>query len=132
MDMDGDISEHEESVVSGNATQPMEVGNNVVEGVGEDPPGDGESDAELDLLAEAETESDSDDNHSHQDAATPQRNVQAGANSSSDGGMGSIMMYTEDESGESSQQEDDESEAGETDEQDNEEMIGEEQLERRK
>ncbi|XP_071568460.1 E3 ubiquitin-protein ligase UBR5 isoform X1 [Temnothorax nylanderi] len=133
MDMDGDISEHEESGVSGTATgQPLGEVDSNVGGVGEEQAGDGESDTELDLLAEAETESDSDDNHSNQDAASAQRSVQTGATAGSDGGMGSILLFPEDESGESSQQEDDESEAGETDEQDNEEFqIGDEQLERR-
>lgn len=134
MDMDGDISEHEESGVSGTAAgQPLGEVDSNAGGVGEEQPGDGESDTELDLLAEAETESDSDDNHSNQDAASAQRSVQTGATAGSDGGMGSILLFPEDESGESSQQEDDESEAGETDEQDNEEFqIGDEQLERRR
>ncbi|XP_068992895.1 E3 ubiquitin-protein ligase UBR5 isoform X2 [Neodiprion pinetum] len=134
MDIDGDISEHEESGVSGaNVSQPLGEVDNNVGGVGEEQAGDGESDTELDLLAEAETESDSDDNHSNQDAASAQRSVQTGATAGSDGGMGSILLFPEDESGESSQQEDDESEAGETDEQDNEEFqIGDEQLERRR
>ncbi|XP_070159750.1 E3 ubiquitin-protein ligase UBR5 isoform X2 [Polyergus mexicanus] len=133
MDMDGDISEHEESGVSGTATgQPIGEVDSNAGGVGEEQAGDGESDTELDLLAEAETESDSDDNHSNQDAASAQRSVQTGATAGSDGGMGSILLFPEDESGESSQQEDDESEAGETDEQDNEDFqIGDEQLERR-
>ncbi|XP_067216708.1 E3 ubiquitin-protein ligase UBR5 isoform X3 [Linepithema humile] len=133
MDMDGDISEHEESGVSGTtAGQPLGEVDSNAGGVGEEQAGDGESDTELDLLAEAETESDSDDNHSNQDAASAQRSVQTGATAGSDGGMGSILLFPEDESGESSQQEDDESEAGETDEQDNEEFqIGDEQLERR-
>ncbi|KAG7207185.1 hypothetical protein KM043_008872 [Ampulex compressa] len=133
MDMDGDISEHEESGVSGAvAGQPLSEIDGNAGGVGEEQTGDGESDTELDLLAEAETESDSDDNHSNQDAASAQRSVQTGATAGSDGGMGSILLFPEDESGESSQQEDDESEAGETDEQDNEEFqIGDEQLERR-
>ncbi|CAL1688637.1 unnamed protein product [Lasius platythorax] len=133
MDMDGDISEHEESGVSGTtAGQPLGEIDSNAGGVGEEQAGDGESDTELDLLAEAETESDSDDNHSNQDAASAQRSVQTGATAGSDGGMGSILLFPEDESGESSQQEDDESEAGETDEQDNEEFqIGDEQLERR-
>nr|XP_031849236.1 E3 ubiquitin-protein ligase UBR5 [Nomia melanderi] len=134
MDVDGDISEHEESAgVSGTvAGQPLGEMDSNTGGVGEEQPGDGESDTELDLLAEAETESDSDDNHSNQDAASAQRSVQTGATAGSDGGVGSILLFPEDESGESSQQEDDESEAGETDEQDNEDFqIGDEQLERR-
>ncbi|XP_012151178.2 E3 ubiquitin-protein ligase hyd isoform X2 [Megachile rotundata] len=133
MDVDGDISEHEESGVSGTVPgQPLGEIDSNAGGVGEEQAGDGESDTELDLLAEAETESDSDDNHSNQDAASAQRSVQTGATAGSDGGMGSILLFPEDESGESSQQEDDESEAGETDEQDNEDFqIGDEQLERR-
>ena len=130
MDLDGDISEHEETSSAAVSNQPL----------GEEPPtadndaaADGESDTELDLLVEAETESDSDDNHSNQDAASAQRSVQTGATAGSDGGMNSILLYPEDESGDSSQQEDDESEAGETDEQDTEEFqIGDEQLERRR
>ncbi|XP_019763425.1 E3 ubiquitin-protein ligase UBR5 isoform X4 [Dendroctonus ponderosae] len=86
-----------------------------------------ESDPELDLLAE--TESDSDDNHSNQDAASAQRSVQTGATAGSD--TGGMLLFPEDESGESSQQEEEESEAG-TDEPDNEEYITEEQLERRR
>ncbi|XP_056647890.1 E3 ubiquitin-protein ligase hyd isoform X1 [Diorhabda sublineata] len=87
-----------------------------------------ESDPELDLLAE--TESDSDDNHSNQDAASAQRSVQTGATAGSD--TGGMLLFPEDESGESSQQEEEESEAGETDEQDTEDYsLTEEQLERR-
>ncbi|XP_063372511.1 LOW QUALITY PROTEIN: E3 ubiquitin-protein ligase hyd [Cydia amplana] len=75
----------------------------------------GESESELDLLAEAETESDSDD----QDNADPaQRSVQTGAAQGSDGGIASLLLYPEDESGDSTQPEDEDSEAGETDEQD--------------
>lgn len=131
MDLDGEISEHEESSAPVNAQPLGEVDAGAAGG--EEPAGDGESDTELDLLVEAETESDSDDNHSNQDAASAQRSVQTGATAGSDGGMNSILLYPEDESGESSQQEDDESEAGETDEQDTEEFqIGDEQLERRR
>ncbi|XP_014221919.1 E3 ubiquitin-protein ligase hyd isoform X2 [Trichogramma pretiosum] len=131
MDLDGDISEHEETASVAVSTQP----------IGDEPAAadanaaaDGESDGELDLLVEAETESDSDDNHSNQDAASAQRSVQTGATAGSDGGMNSILLYPEDESGDSSQQDDDESDAGETDEQDAEEFlqIGDEQLERRR
>ena len=134
MDMDGDISEHEESGVVGNVTNhPLGEVDGNVGGAGDEQAGDGESDPELDLLAEAETESDSDDNHSNQDAASVQRSVQTGATAGSDGGMGSILLFPEDESGESSQQEDDDSEAGETDELDNEDFqMGDEQLERRR
>ncbi|XP_034947480.1 E3 ubiquitin-protein ligase hyd isoform X2 [Chelonus insularis] len=136
MDLDGDISEHEDSGLPGipgvPPNQPLSEAGSNAGGVGEEQAGDGESDTELDLLAEAETESDSDDNHSNQDTASAQRSVQTGATAGSDGGMGSIVLFPEDESGESSQQEDDESEAGETDEQDTEEFqIGDEHLERR-
>ncbi|XP_030767956.1 E3 ubiquitin-protein ligase UBR5 isoform X5 [Sitophilus oryzae] len=86
-----------------------------------------DSDPELDLLAE--TESDSDDNHSNQDAASAQRSVQTGATAGSD--TGGLLLFPEDESGESSQQEEEESEAG-TDEPDNEDYINDEQLERRR
>ncbi|CAG9834089.1 unnamed protein product [Diabrotica balteata] len=87
-----------------------------------------ESDPELDLLAE--TESDSDDNHSNQDAASAQRSVQTGATAGSD--TGGMLLFPEDESGESSQQEEEESEAGETGEQDTEDYtLTDEQLERR-
>ncbi|KAK5646050.1 hypothetical protein RI129_004514 [Pyrocoelia pectoralis] len=87
-----------------------------------------DSDPELDLLAE--TESDSDDNHSNQDAASAQRSVQTGATAGSDTGM---LLFPEDDSGESSQQEEEESEAGETDEQDTEDYtLTDEQLERRR
>nr|CAH7746807.1 unnamed protein product [Callosobruchus chinensis] len=87
-----------------------------------------DSDPELDLLAE--TESDSDDNHSNQDAQSAQRSVQTGATAGSD--TGGMLLFPEDESGESSQQEEEESEAGETDEQDTEDYtLTEDQLERR-
>lgn len=47
--------------------------------------------------------------------------------------MASLMLYPEDDSGESSQQEEEESEVGESDEQDAQEdlPLGDEQLERR-
>ncbi|XP_067014137.2 E3 ubiquitin-protein ligase UBR5 isoform X4 [Anabrus simplex] len=103
-------------------------GNSV--GPGDDPQGDGESDNELDLLAE--TESDSDDNHSNQDAASAQRSVQTGATAGSDTGIASLLLFPEDDSAESSQQEDDESEAGESDDHDEPEFaLADEQLERR-
>jgi E3 ubiquitin-protein ligase EDD1 len=48
-------------------------------------------------------------------------------------GIASLLLFPEDDSAESSQQEDDESEAGETDEQDTEEFaLADEQLERRR
>ncbi|XP_046991563.1 E3 ubiquitin-protein ligase UBR5 [Schistocerca americana] len=108
--------------------EPME--SEVSDLVGADNQGDGESDNELDLLAE--TESDSDDNHSNQDAASAQRSVQTGATAGSDTGIASLLLFPEDDSAESSQQEDDESEAGESDEHDTEEFaLADEQLERR-
>lgn len=45
--------------------------------------------------------------------------------------LGGLLLFPEDESGESSQQEEEESEAG-TDEPDNEEYVTEDQLERRR
>lgn len=45
--------------------------------------------------------------------------------------LGGLLLFPEDESGESSQQEEEESEAG-TDELDNEEYVTEDQLERRR
>lgn len=77
----------------------------------------GESESELDLLAEVETESDSDD---QDNAESAQRSVQTGATQGSDAGIASLLLYPEDESGDSSQPEDEDSEAGETDEQDGE------------
>ncbi|XP_053600812.1 E3 ubiquitin-protein ligase UBR5 [Plodia interpunctella] len=77
----------------------------------------GESESELDLLAEVETESDSDD---QDNAESAQRSVQTGATQGSDAGIASLLLYPEDESGDSTQPEDEDSEAGETDEQDGE------------
>ncbi|XP_045542475.1 E3 ubiquitin-protein ligase UBR5 isoform X3 [Papilio machaon] len=77
----------------------------------------GESESELDLLAEVETESDSDD---QDNAESAQRSVQTRATQGSDAGIASLLMYPEDESGDSTQPEDEDSEAGETDEQDGE------------
>ncbi|XP_063230682.1 E3 ubiquitin-protein ligase UBR5 isoform X3 [Bacillus rossius redtenbacheri] len=136
-DGDGDGSEPDEAERGGGSGvgggEPMESEVvDLVNGPGEEPPGDGESDNELDLLAE--TESDSDDNHSNQDAASAQRSVQTGATAGSDTGIASLLLFPEpeDDSAESSQQEDDESEAGETDEPDTEEFaLSDEQLERR-
>ncbi|XP_069354271.1 E3 ubiquitin-protein ligase UBR5 isoform X7 [Maniola hyperantus] len=73
----------------------------------------GESESELDLLAEVETESDSDD---QDNAESAQRSVQTGATQGSDAGIASLLLYPEDESGDSTQPEDEDSEAGETDE----------------
>ncbi|XP_072935848.1 E3 ubiquitin-protein ligase hyd isoform X3 [Epargyreus clarus] len=75
----------------------------------------GESESELDLLAEVETESDSDD---QDNAESAQRSVQTGATQGSD--AASLLLYPEEESGDSTQPEDEDSEAGETDEQDGE------------
>ncbi|XP_037871964.1 E3 ubiquitin-protein ligase hyd isoform X5 [Bombyx mori] len=77
----------------------------------------GESESELDLLAEVETESDSDD---QDNAESAQRSVQTGATQGSDAGIASLLLYPEEESGDSTQPEDEDSEAGETDEQDGE------------
>ncbi|CAH1099387.1 unnamed protein product, partial [Psylliodes chrysocephalus] len=132
---DDNASEHEDAPAdrelpitvrqaSLNDSEPQEVAEGQQESrlPGED------SDPELDLLAE--TESDSDDNHSNQDAASAQRSVQTGATAGSD--TGGMLLFPEDESGESSQQEEEESEAGETDEQDTEDYaLTDEQLERR-
>ncbi|KAJ0181281.1 hypothetical protein K1T71_003366 [Dendrolimus kikuchii] len=73
----------------------------------------GESESELDLLAEVETESDSDD---QDNAESAQRSVQTGATQGSDAGIASLLLYPEEESGDSTQPEDEDSEAGETDE----------------
>ncbi|XP_028164187.1 E3 ubiquitin-protein ligase UBR5 isoform X5 [Ostrinia furnacalis] len=75
----------------------------------------GESESELDLLAEVETESDSDD---QDNAESAQRSVQTGATQGSD--AASLLLYPDEESGDSTQPEDEDSEAGETDEQDGE------------
>lgn len=78
----------------------------------------GESESELDLLAEVETESDSDD-QDHPEST--QRSVQTGATQGSDAaGIASLLLYPDDESGDSTQPEDEDSEAGETDELENE------------
>jgi E3 ubiquitin-protein ligase EDD1 len=95
--------------------------NNVVDDVADDPMAqDADQEAESDNefnFQEAETESDSDDNQSTQDA---QRSVQTGATAGSD--------TDEDESGDSSQPDDD----AESDEHSKEDFpLGDEQLERR-
>ncbi|XP_045489439.1 E3 ubiquitin-protein ligase hyd isoform X4 [Pieris rapae] len=82
----------------------------------------GESESELDMLAEVETESDSDD---QDNAESAQRSVQTGATQGSDAalydaGIASLLLYPEEESGDSTQPEDEDSEAGETDEQEGE------------
>ncbi|XP_037923284.1 E3 ubiquitin-protein ligase hyd isoform X6 [Hermetia illucens] len=92
----------------------------------EDVAQEGESDTEYNFH-EAETESDSDDNQSTQDA---QRSVQTGATAGSDTGVASILIFPEEESGDSSPPDDDGSEDGETDEH-SEEGYGLNELERR-
>ncbi|VVC87967.1 unnamed protein product [Leptidea sinapis] len=77
----------------------------------------GESESELDMLAEVETESDSDD---QDNAESAQRSVQTGATQGSDAGIASLLLYPEEESGDSTQPEDEDSENGETDEQEGE------------
>ncbi|XP_038119608.1 E3 ubiquitin-protein ligase hyd isoform X6 [Culex quinquefasciatus] len=87
----------------------------------------GESDTEFNFH-EAETESDSDDNQSTQDA---QRSVQTGATAGSDTGLG-MLFENEDDSGDSSQPDDEGSEDGESDDHSHEDFnLGDEQLERR-
>lgn len=61
-----------------------------------------------------------------------QRSVQTGATAGSDAAMASLALFSDDESGDSTGQEEDESDGGETDEQDTEEFaFSDEQLERR-
>ncbi|XP_046357083.2 E3 ubiquitin-protein ligase UBR5-like isoform X2 [Haliotis rufescens] len=92
--------------------------------------GQAESDMDLDLLAESE--SDSDSSRSNQDNASVQRSAVTAATAGSDAGLGSLAHFSED-SGESSNQEDDyESEGGESEEHDTDEFVYlDEQLERR-
>ena len=67
-----------------------------------------------------------------QDNNSVQRSVQTGATAGSDAAMASLALFSDDESGDSTGQEEDESDAGETDEQDTEEFaFSDEQLERR-
>ncbi|XP_046667814.1 E3 ubiquitin-protein ligase UBR5 isoform X3 [Homalodisca vitripennis] len=114
---DGEASDGEEPA---NAGRDGGTGGGVVEG-------GAESDAE-DLLVETESDSD----QSNQDAASAQRSVQTGATAGSDTGMASLLLFPEDDSGDSSQQEEDVSEAGESDDVDTEEiLLTDEQLERR-
>ncbi|XP_052753603.1 E3 ubiquitin-protein ligase UBR5 [Galleria mellonella] len=105
-------AQHHDDVISDRAQEQhvvVENGTERAEG--------GESESELDLLAEVETESDSDD---QDNAESAQRSVQTGATQGSDAGIASLLLYPEDESGDSTQPEDEDSEAGETDEQDGE------------
>lgn len=67
-----------------------------------------------------------------QDNNSVQRSVQTGATAGSDAAMASLALFSDDESGDSTGQEEDESDGGETDEQDTEEFaFSDEQLERR-
>ena len=67
-----------------------------------------------------------------QDNNSVQRSVQTGATAGSDAAMASLALFSDDESGDSTGQEEDESDAGETDEQDTEEFaFSDEPLERR-
>ncbi|XP_076438030.1 E3 ubiquitin-protein ligase UBR5-like isoform X2 [Babylonia areolata] len=92
--------------------------------------GPGESDMDLDLLAESE--SDSESSHSNQDNVSIQRSAVTAATAGSDAGLGSIPRFSEEDSGESSNQEDEyDSEAGESEEHDDEYVYMDEQLERR-
>ena len=69
---------------------------------------------------------------SSQDNNSIQRSVQTGATAGSDAAMASLALFSDDESGDSTGQEEDESDGGETDEQDTEEFaFSDEQLERR-
>ncbi|KAK3087035.1 hypothetical protein FSP39_000732 [Pinctada imbricata] len=70
--------------------------------------GNAESDMDLDLLAESDSDSDSDGGHSNQDNVSVQRSAVTAATAGSDAGtgLGSLAHFSED-SGESSNQEDD-------------------------
>ena len=57
---------------------------------------------DLDLLAESE--SDSESSHSNQDNASVQRSAVTAATAGSDAGVGSLPYFSEEESGESSNQ----------------------------
>lgn len=60
-----------------------------------------------------------------------QRSVQTGATAGSDAAMASLALFSDDESGDSTGQEEDESDAGETDEQDTEEFAFSDEIDRR-
>ncbi|GBP22899.1 E3 ubiquitin-protein ligase hyd [Eumeta japonica] len=107
----GDSAPHDDNMADRVQEQHVVVENGTERAEG------GESESELDLLAEAETESDSDD---QDNAESAQRSVQTGATQGSDAGIASLLLYPEDESGDSTQPEDEDSDAGETDEQDGE------------
>ncbi|XP_055611780.1 E3 ubiquitin-protein ligase hyd-like isoform X2 [Uranotaenia lowii] len=138
---DGETSEQEEMSEreqppprrsSGARTNSNPVAINASEEESQDPlrneeAAQGESDTEFNFH-EAETESDSDDNQSTQDA---QRSVQTGATAGSDTGLG-MLFNDEDDSGDSSQPDDEGSEDGESDDHSHEDFsLGDEQLERR-
>ncbi|XP_045510523.1 E3 ubiquitin-protein ligase UBR5 isoform X7 [Colias croceus] len=106
-----DAQHHDDAMGERGADQHVVVENGTERAEG------GESESELDMLAEVETESDSDD---QDNAESAQRSVQTGATQGSDAGIASLLLYPEDESGDSTQPEDEDSEAGETDEQEGE------------
>ncbi|XP_038209535.1 E3 ubiquitin-protein ligase hyd [Zerene cesonia] len=106
-----DAQHHDDAMGDRGADQHVVVENGTERAEG------GESESELDMLAEVETESDSDD---QDNAESAQRSVQTGATQGSDAGIASLLLYPEDESGDSTQPEDEDSEAGETDEQEGE------------
>lgn len=122
---DGDISEQDDSqsVIHSRQNLSNNNNNNVVDdGAGDDAMGqdggnEGESDNEFNFQ-EVETESDSDDNQSTQDAG---RSIQTGATAGSD----------TDDTGDSSQPDEDGSEDGDSDEQSTEEFVLEDTLDRR-
>ncbi|KAG5682285.1 hypothetical protein PVAND_011645 [Polypedilum vanderplanki] len=129
---DGDISEQDDSqsVIHSRQNINNNNNNNVVDDVADDQMGQdngGESDNEFNFQ-EAETESDSDDNQSTQDAG---RSVQTGATAGSDTGLSNFVLINEDDTGDSSQQDEDGSEDGDSDEQSTEEFVLDDQLERR-
>ena len=124
---------------SGNGNGAAVASSSGAGGVGRDAANvGGESDMELDLLAESESDSD-DNEHDHehdndnqsthtQDNNSVQRSVQTGATAGSDAAMASLALFSDDESGDSTGQEEDESDAGETDEQDTEEFAFSDEL----
>jgi E3 ubiquitin-protein ligase EDD1 len=155
---DGDISEHDDSQSVIHSRQNLSNNNNnnnnnVVDEAADDPIGqDGGQEAESDNefnFPEAETESDSDDNQSTQDAG---RSVQTGATAGSDTGklihrsihfvrenegfcnvlgLSNFVLINEDDTGDSSQPDEDGSEDGDSDEQSTEEFVLDDNLERR-
>ncbi|KAI0232893.1 E3 ubiquitin-protein ligase UBR5 [Lamellibrachia satsuma] len=98
---------------------------------GDQEDGVGESDMELDLL---DSDSDSDhSNHSNQDNASVQRSAVTAATAGSDAGVGSLAYFSlEEESGESSNQEEDDTDGVDSEDNDGDEVgILSEPLERR-